>query len=71
MKIATGNMVNIPYTPPRTQLSVIELEDGIATSGDPTKVNIAITEDTKITASPFEPGESEELQFEDDILINY
>ena len=71
MKIATGNMVNIPYTPPRTQLSVIELEDGIATSGDPTKVNIAITEDTKITASPFEPGESNTLPFEEDIIIKY
>ena len=35
MKIATGNMVNIPYTPPRTQLSVIELEDSVATSGQP------------------------------------
>ena len=71
MKLATGNMVNLPYTSPRTQLSVIELEDSVATSGDPTKVNIAITEDTKITASPFETGESKELWFENDILINY
>ena len=71
MKIVNGIMAQLPYTPPRTQLCIVELEDSLATSGDPTKVNIAITEDTKITASPFEPGESNTLPFEEDIIIKY
>ena len=41
MKIVNGIMAQLPYTPPRTQLCIVELEDVcVTTSGDPTNDKI-------------------------------
>ena len=61
MKIVNGIMAQLPYTTPRTQLCIVELEDSIATSRTPSeqiikqKDNITVND---FVENPEDKGES-------------
>ena len=52
MKIVNGIIAQLPYTPPRTQLCIVELEDSIATSRTPSEQ--IIKQKDNITVNDFE-----------------
>ncbi|MCF0158997.1 MAG: hypothetical protein HUJ83_10865 [Veillonella sp.] len=54
MKIVNGIMAQLPYTPPRTQLCIVELED--VCIGSETDKKILVNEDTAISVDPFKEG---------------
>ena len=60
MKIVNGIMAQLPYTPPRTQLCIVELEDSIATSRTPSEQKIYMA-DEAAKVNPFDPQEAETI----------
>ena len=62
MKIATGNMVNLPYTSPRTQLSVIELEEVCAgVTGSKVPSQTPISNVNSVSVNSFDPQQEETI----------